>query len=334
MRFIIPLLGACTGAPGNGDSGDSAPWDRGPNPHALDDVLRFNHIQVKGTHNSYHLEPETVFDESHRYTHPTLTEQLDLWGVRQFELDLHRTEDTDQWHVFHLPGVDEETSCLRFTDCLAEIKAWSDDHGWHLPITIWIEPKDEIDGLAADYREIEPEDLFALDTDIRSVFPEDRLFAPDDLRRGYDTLPAALAAEGWPLLGDMRGQVLFAMLDTGDDREAYSAETPALEGRAMFVDTSTETDAYAALVKDGSPEDITRWVQAGFIITDNGSRAADDDTAAEASDRAILDAGVHHAATDLPAPVDGRSYWLDLAPRCNPVSAPSECDDGEVEKLD
>jgi hypothetical protein len=70
------------------------------------------------------------------------------------------------------------------------------------------------------------------------------------------------------------------------------------------------------------------------VITDNGSGAASDDQSAEAADRAILDAGVHHAATDFPAPVDDREYWLDLSPRCNPVSAPEACEDSEIEKLD
>lgn len=332
MTAVLFILLACSPTD-DGEDTAPPPWDRGPNPHALDDVLRFNHIQVKGTHNSYHQEPDSVLDDSHAYSHPSLTEQLDTWSVRQFELDVHRTEDTDEWHVFHIPGIDPETSCLQFRECLEEIKTWSDSHGWHLPITIWIEPKDEIDGLAANYREIEPEDLLTLDEDIRAVWPPSRLFTPDDLRGAHEDLPSALAADGWPTLGELRGQVLFAMLDTGDDRAAYLTDAPALEGRAMFVDTSSDQDPFAALIKDGSPESILDWTQKGFIITDNGSGAAQSDTDAESSDSAILAAGVHHAATDLPAPVDGRSYWLDLAPRCNPVSAPPECRDGDIENL-
>ncbi len=69
------------------------------------------------------------------------------------------------------------------------------------------------------------------------------------------------------------------------------------------------------------------------MVTDNGSRAGDDDATAEASDQAILAAGVHHAATDLVAPQAG-AYWLDLPPRCHPVTAPVACEDAEVERLD
>ena len=66
-------------------------------------------------------------------------------------------------------------------------------------------PQQELDAVVASLsfddllrwlEEIEPDDLFTLDTDIRSVWPEDRLFTPDDLRGSHDTLPAALAADG------------------------------------------------------------------------------------------------------------------------------------------
>lgn len=330
--FLLALAIGCGPGESSSDTLDTGePWDRGENPHPLDDLLRFHHIQTKGTHNSYHLEPATPLDDSHRYSQPTLTEQLSLYGVRQLELDVHRTND-DVWHVLHLPGIDADTTCLLLEDCLGEIKAWSDANGWHVPITIWVEPKDEIDDPNPDYKPID-EALLTLDDAFRAVFPEPRLFTPDDLRGSHATLPEALAAEGWPTLGQMRGQVLFALLDTGEDRDRYLEGTPSLEGRAMFVDTSDETDAFAALVKDGSPDSITRWAEAGFVITDNGSGAADDEATAEADDLANLAAGVHHNATDLTADPGDGSYWFELQPRCNPVTAPTECTDDAIESL-
>lgn len=304
-------------------------WERGENPHLQDDVLRMNHVQVKGTHNSYHLEPDNPLDDSHRYSQPTLTEQLDLYGVRQFELDLHLTED-DDWEVFHIPGIDAETTCQRFVDCLGELKTWSDAHGWHLPLVVWLEPKDDIDGMAEGYDLIR-DDLPLIDDAIRSVWPEDRLFTPDDLRKDHADLPTALAADGWPLLGEVRGQVLFAILDTGEHRDTYLAGSDVLAGRVAFVDTSNADDPFAAMVKDGSPAEITAWAEAGFLITDNGSGAVDDAATAQAIDEEEMAAGVHHLATDMPAP--GGDYFLDLAPRCNPVTAPQTCDDAEIEKL-
>lgn len=325
--ILLAALLACSG-PSTDDSAEE-PWDRGENPHALDHVLRLNHIQTKGTHNSYHQEPDSPIDDSHRYSHPTLTEQVRDYGVRQLELDLHLTED-GEWEVFHLPGVDAETSCLRFEDCLQELKDWSDANGWHLPVVIWIEPKDEIDAIAEGYEPI-GDDLLRVDAAITEVWPTDRLFTPDDLRGEHADLPTALAADGWPLLEEVRGKLIFALLDTGDERDLYTADAPALEGRVLFADTSEATDPFAAFVKDGSTDDMIRWGEQGFIITDNGSSANDDDASAQATDEAALAAGVHHLATDLAAPRDG--YWLDLQPQCNPRTAPSECLDEEVEKL-
>lgn len=326
---MLPLLLLLACGPEATDSAPDATWDRGPNPHTLDDQLRLNHVQVKGTHNSYHLEPDNPVDDSHRYSHPTLTDQLALHHVRQFELDLHRT-DAGSFDVFHLPAIDSDTTCLAFTDCLTELKDWSDANGWHLPLVVWLEPKDELDGLADGYQPI-GDALFDVDEAIRSVWPDDRLFTPDDLRADHADLPTALAADGWPTLDRVRGKVLFALLDSGSHRDTYVAGNEALEGRVLFVDSSAPTDPYAALVKDGSPADITSWASQGFVITDNGSGAGDSDEQAAAADQSALDAGVHQLATDLPAPTEG--YWLDLAPRCNPVTAPAACDPAELEKL-
>jgi hypothetical protein len=322
------LLLACASKTPSSDTSETG-WDRGPSPYSLDDVLRWNHVQVKGTHNSTHLEPETVVHPSHRYSHATLTDQLEVQGVRQFELDLHRTAE-GELVVFHLPGIDEETTCRLFEDCLREIKSWSDNHGWHLPLLVWIEPKDDLDSAVPELSTLEGH-LLEMDEVIRSVWAEERLFTPDDLRADHATLPDALAASGWPTLGELRGQIAFAMIDTGDHRTAYLDGAPALEGRALFVDSSDTSEAFAAMIKDGDDAQITEWVLEGWLVTANGSMADHEADAAAASDAGRMAAGVHALATDRAA--EGDDYWLDLAPRCNPVSAPDVCVDAEVEQL-
>jgi len=327
--MLLWILLACrpTDAP---DPPSSTTWDRGPNPHGMDDVLRWNHVQTKGTHNSYHLEPDVPLDPSHVYSHPTLTDQLELYDVRQVELDVHLTE-SGEWQVFHLAVLDEETTCLAFVDCLSELKAWSDGNGWHLPLMVWIEPKDELDGVADGLSLIDEASLLALDDAIREVWPEERLFRPDDLRGTHATLPDAVA-EGWPTLETMRGRAVFALLDSGAHRERYLAPSDVLEGRVMFVDAGSPEDPFAALFKDGSDDQVGAWIDAGFVVTVNGSAAGDDDAEAEAADAGKLAAGAHHVATDLASPGDG--YWFDLAPRCHPRTAPEDCDDAEVERLE
>lgn len=308
---------------------DDTGWDRGEDPYALDDLLRANHVQVKGTHNSYHQPPDALVDASFDYAQPPLTAQLDRWGVRQLELDVHLGDD-GAWRVFHLPALDDRSSCPMLADCLAEIKSWSDDHGWALPLVVWLEPKDDVDGLVDGLVAI-GDQLDTLDDAILAVWPRSRLFTPDDLRGDHATLAEALASDGWPVLRGLRGKALFALLDSDAHRATYLARSDVLAGRVMFVDATDPAQPYAAMVKDGTPDEITALAEAGLLVTTNGSAAADDAATAAAADAGPRDAGVHHLATDLPAD-DAGAYWLDLAPRCNPVTAPAECRDDEVER--
>ena len=80
--------------------GETEPDPEPVHEYPLDDELRLHHVQVRGTHNSYHVEPETVIHPSHAYSHAPLDVQLETQGVRTFELDLHRMGDT--FDVFHL----------------------------------------------------------------------------------------------------------------------------------------------------------------------------------------------------------------------------------------
>ena len=315
--------------------------DDGDQRYPLDDRLRFNHVQAKGTHNSYHVEPDTIFSDEHRYTHAPLDVQLADQGVRQFEIDLHLREDQG-FEVFHLPLIDPDTTCRRFMDCLALTRAWSDANPGHLPIVFWLEPKDEADDPALDPEMIPIEGHYdELEAEILSVWPAERILAPDDLRRGLDTLPEAVAAHGWPTLGELRGKAIFSMLDSGEHREAYAAGSPNLNGKLMFVDASDPTDAYAAMFKINNAvsdaERVRTLLEQGFVVTSNtdGVDRSDEDNAKKLA--ATLAAGSHFISSDLPAPVDGHEYWFDMpggAPaRCNPLTAPAECTSEDVEIL-
>lgn len=316
---------------------DKAPdtgWDRGPNPHPLDDLLRLNHVQAEGTHNSYHVRPDVPVDSSHEYTHAPLSEQVGQLGVRQLELDLHLHEGAG-WQVFHLPVVDEETVCLALDDCLVELKAWSDAAGWHLPLMVWLEPKDDVDGLVEELLPLAGR-IAEIDEAILATWPRERIFTPDDLRGDHADLPAALAADGWPRLGEVRGKVLFALLDSGDYRDEYLDGAPALQGRLMFVD-SAPGDPFAATIKDGGAEDVAAWVDAGYLVTVNAAGADDSDADNEAEWAAALATGAHFVATDFAGPVDGRTFEAVIPggspARCNPRVAPAECTAAAVESL-
>lgn len=318
---------------------EAAPSDEAPVYGALDGVLRWNHVQAVGTHNSYHIEPDNVLDDSHRYTHLPLDEQLEAQRVRQLELDVH-LHLTEGYIVHHLPLVDPKTTCRRLVDCLETVKAWSDANPWHLPILVWIEPKDEIEA-AADLTRTEmlraielPEDYDQLDAEIASVFPPSRSLTPDALRGGDASLPEALGARGWPTLGELRGKVVFALLDSGEHRARYLERSQVLEGRAMFVDSDTPQDPFAAMFKlDNAPsrlDEVRARLGEGFLITSNTGLTGDDE-GSQAQNEASLQAGSQYLSTDYPGPREDGGPWLDLPGRCNPVTAPAECEDGEVE---
>lgn len=319
-RVLLGLAAACASC--------SSAADRYP----LDDLLRFNHVQARGTHNSYHLEPAMPFDSSHRYSHLPLDRQLGELGVRQLELDVH-LHIGGHFEVFHLPGgVDSETTCKKFVDCLGLVKRWSDAHPAHFPVLIWLEPKDEeLDWADMNYQPI-LDRYDDLEAEILSVFPN--VVTPDEVRGRHATLPEAVAADGWPALRRLRGRVIFSMLDSENHRTRYLAGAPNLEGRLMFADTSS-----AALMKINDPrsEEIPALVRAGFVVTSNVDSPGETDAANTERHKAALDAGSAFLSSDFDTTPEGSTYSSAIPGgepvRCNPISAPPQCTARDLEDL-
>jgi len=139
----------------------------------------------------------------------------------------------------------------------------------------------------------------------------------------------------------VRGRGLFALLDSGEHREAYTDGAPSLEGRLMFVDADGPEDPAAAVFKINNPvndaDEIRSLVEAGFLVGSNADGVDATDEQNRARRDAGLAAGVHFLSSDIPAPVEGRDYWLEIpggAPaRCNPVTAPLDCTPEALENL-
>ena len=251
-----------------------------------DDCLRLNHLQVVGTHNSYHLAPEPAVLKAIGarangldYTHRPLTYQLETLGVRQFEIDVYadpkggyyaRPRVTDLGpglehvpmpgpelnepglKVLHVPQVDFRSTCPTFRRCLTELRGWSLAHPRHVPIAVLIEVKggEPANGRTPPQARPLPFDaaqIDGLDAEIRAVFDEVHLLTPDDVRGDAATLREAVAARGWPTLRASRGKVLFAMDNAGAPREAYLAGHPTLERRVLFVSVEPSHPAAAFL---------------------------------------------------------------------------------------
>ena len=164
-----------------------------PTPGPLDDLLHVNHLQIKATHNSYHLK-NTGGATDWRYGHAPLTEQLENQGVRGFELDTHWNEACGRYEVYHLTKFDEGTTCRVFVDCLRALRTWSDAHAQHPPLFIQIEPKD--DGTEARF--------VAMEREILSVFPRELVITPDEIKGSSPTLREQVLSRGWPRLSTRR----------------------------------------------------------------------------------------------------------------------------------
>jgi len=337
-------------------------------------TVRLNEIQVLASHNSYHLEPEPPLFAALRaflgpaadglqYTHRPLAEQFDA-GVRAVELDVFADDPAGGRYatpalvprlglapvdpafaepglkVFHIQEVDYRSTCTQLADCLGQIRAWSDAHPGHLPITVQLEAKDDTiadPGLGFVTPLPWSQATFAqLEAEIRAVFPEDRVLAPADVRGRSATLRDAVLAGRWPRLDAARGQVLFVLDDKGAKRDAYRAEVPDLADRSIFVDVpEDDPDAGITVVNDpiGDADRIRTLVEAGFIVrTRADADTVQARTGVTTQRDAALASGAHYVSTDYVWPDDrfGTGYVVDLpgdtAARCNPVSAPRRCE--------
>ncbi len=305
-RFGVSLLLALAGCGPQGKAFD----------YPLDSELRLNHLQVKGSHNSYHVEtPGNTVPDWH-YTHAPLATQLDTQSVRALELDLAwQGGDEQRFEVYHVVLADEMSTCRLFTDCLRGIKEWSDRFPGHQPIFVQMEAK-------MNFRAAEADLYFStLEREITSVWPRERIMTPDD------------AKGGWPTLGALRGKIFFAFDETGEVRRLYTHGDHDLDGRLLFVD-SRPGDPFAAVAIINDPitsaAEIAAAVRAGLWVRtradENPGTAASGDTSRR---EAAIASGAHVVTTDFPAPMNGLPYVVDIPggmpSRCNPLIAPPSC---------
>ncbi len=298
-------------------------------------VLTLEHMQVKGTHNSYHQKPLIPFDKSHDYSHVPLDQQLESQGVRAFELDIHK--GLSGFEVYHITVIDAVSSCETFGGCLGVIEAWSNAHPQHLPITVWLEIKDQTGGSA-----IGAGDLDDLDDLVRGAFPEDKLLTPDDVQGAHASLRDALAGDGWPTIDSVRGQVMFVVLNVDDVHASnYTAGYTTLQGRAMFARvTPRQFDLpWAAIAKLGAGDaaNIAAAHAARLLIATNVCGAGEADDTCFTTRGTAMTAGIHMLKDDFPAELANKAYWLDFPDgnpaRCNPVTAPADCSSAALEDL-
>ncbi|MEZ4322826.1 MAG: Ca2+-dependent phosphoinositide-specific phospholipase C [Myxococcota bacterium] len=286
--------------------------------HPLDDVLSLNDAQVVGTHNSYHIETAAL--QAWAYTHRPLDEQMVDLGVRQFELDLNWVDD--RWEVFHIPVLDEGTTCRAFDDCLQALLTGSETLGPHLPVLVLLEIKQVHDENAADR-------LRALNTSLTSVLGPEHLVTPGDLGGTTADVAAGMSA-GWPVLEGQRGAFIPVIHDDGD----WAATAREVQPDALFLDGFGDLAApWAAYHSMNNPDDprIAEVVSAGHLVRTRADSDTEEARAGDTSRRdAALASGATFISTDFPSPHPETGYVVEIPggepAGCSPVGAPSSCE--------
>ncbi len=289
------------------------------------------------------LELDIVADpKGGRFAHPRIVEITQQQGLPA-DPDFDPTHEMDKpgFKVVHLGDLNERSSCQRFVVCLQDIRAWSRAHPRHVPLFVLVEDKQGKISQLPDAIEAEPwtaETWDALDREILSVFPRKEILTPDQVRGKDQTLEHAILNRGWPTLGKVRGKVVF-LLYMKRSAPAYLAGHPSLHGRVLFTN-SDPGQADAAFVErdNGTPAVIDSLVKAGYLVRTRSDFNTDAGRSNDTTRRdQLLVSGAQMISTDFPlaepAPWTGYSVGLPggLPARCNPVSAPSGCNDALLE---
>jgi hypothetical protein len=216
------------------------------------------------------------------FGHLSLTEQFDQYEVRGIELDVYydpkggkyrkrrvnlfntgkkqRVKDAVMkqpgFKLLHIADIDYETNYLTFKQALKEIRLWSDSHVGHTPLFINIEPKEENPGDYSSFlrflgfkkaAKFDSTAYSCLENEIFSTLNRTSLFTPSDLQGSYSSVSERLDQQGWPLLNEVLGKIIFVVDDDGKGQYKESKRNPL-----MFV-YGEPSDSTTAFVKRNDP---------------------------------------------------------------------------------
>jgi len=296
--------------------------------------------------------------ESIQYTHRPLPEQFSRLGIRQIELDIFADPNGGHYaqplaielvenadlpavpapdpdkkltqpglKILHVPDFDYATTVRTFVDALHQVKKWSDAHPAHIPIMVLVEVKQEhISPLLKSPPPFDAAAMDSIDAEILSVFDASRIITPDSVRGTSPSLRAAVTVNGWPLLNDVRGKVMFALDNGGAIRDLYLDGHETLQNRVLFASVAADHPA-AAFVKVNDPvgrfKQIQSLVKRGFLVRTRADAATKESRSGDTSRRdKALASGAQFVSTDYPEPNKNFSDYSVQIPniaRRNPV---------------
>ena len=236
--------------------------------------VKFNEVAFIGTHNSYKAPSNESVKELYRafsdatfgivsaekvdFFADSLTDQLQL-GVRSLEIDIETVVKNGEtgFVVCHDPLLDSTSNCYDFREAMREIKMWSDANPGHLPITVIIEPKQNLlpvngmQNFTLSYaRELEGV--------LREVLGE-TLLTPADMLREYDSFQAMRENDDWLPLGDTLGKVMILLHDTAVTNE-YIQTDISIKTQVMFpmLRYNDRDKSYASFLLENNASDALR----------------------------------------------------------------------------
>ena len=244
-------------------------YKKNPNPKVIKFLSKFK--KQLGPSN----DPEQM-----DYGHLPLPQQFDEYNIRGIEIDinydpkggLYRKRKVNKlitglrqkvkdplmkqpgFKVLHIADVDYETNYLTFKQVLNELKTWSAAHPNHTPIFVNIESKGFNPGDESGFlrflgfkRALQfNEDAFrALDKEIFDVLSVENIFQPNDLKANFPNIKERLNQQGWPLLKDCLGKIIFIL--EGNNQDLYEKSGV---NRPMFVYNPPNGENTAFVVKN------------------------------------------------------------------------------------
>ncbi len=315
--------------------------------------------------------PASLNPDELDYTHLPLDRQFSEYGIRQIELDIYYDPAGGRFYnrqgnqlisepaesnipelnqpgfkLIHIADIDYETNYYTFKQALQAVKDWSEAHPKHLPIFILIETKEtSLAGVVplVQWTEALPFDaaaMDAIDQEIKDVFGNalEKVITPDVVRDGFATLKEAVNTQGWPLIGESRGKVVFLLNNDGDVKDFYLQGHPSLQGRILFVNSGAGEPESAFIMENNSShtDDIREWVRQGYIIRTRADDGTDEARTGDVASRdSAFASGAQLISTDYYRPDprhDTSSAWTDYTvrfpnnevARLNPVNGPAK----------
>lgn len=301
--------------------------------------ISINQLQFVGSHNSYKKEMSWGYAALLRlidadaalaleYAHPPLTRQLDL-GLRKLELDVFYDPLEKAFDVGHVQVIDMNSQCATLSDCLTEIRAWSNAHSEHVPVWISFNAKDQIIPWLPDPSPFTPEAFEQLDQLLERALG-DRLIRPREVVAPAACHPLQNCRPVWPSLTEAAGKFLLILDEAGEKRALYAQ---GWRQRPMFLTVEKGHPAAALMIINdpvASQVQIRNLVKQGFMV-----RTRADANTVEARENsglrrdAAFTSGAQAISTDylLPNNRFGTEYRVIIEDgvRCNPVSAAGLC---------